>query len=303
MKQNTLCGHSPLRLGCHLCQLANQATIAFAPKTPCGCGTCDDCPPADLPAWRPVPPPVIRPTADRLVITTAIGEVGDEIHRLTGPSQRAYAERVGADYVVLTDATQDPRVPCAEKWRYGDWVRAYPGGTLCVDADVFVTPGAPDIFAAVPPTHIGLRDVIDHQLHLREWSPTEMGPVCRSQGEEPPAGSDAVYWNSGVWVGRPEHADYWTPPPKPFPHLWCVEEHWCRRNAFAFGLPVYDLGRRWNWTWCEDRTFSSWESELPYFVHLAGMGNMDVPGWTQSNRLWRQAILRVLSAVFSSAGA
>jgi hypothetical protein len=224
-----------------------------------------------------------------------IGDDAEELHACTGPTHRRYAETVGAEYLVLRDRTQDPRVPCAEKWRIKDYVPHYPGGTLWLDADVFVLPDAPDIFAACPADEIGMVDVAPRMPHLLAWAEVESAGVCRSQGVEPPPNDR--YWNSGVWVGRPAHAAYWTPPDRPFPVQWCAEELWCRRNVSHFGLRVADLDVRFNWTWPEDRGFRSWKDARPWFCHLAGMGNMDVPGWTQSNREWRQALLRLLAAV------
>lgn len=316
-----ICGHTPPRPGCHLCKLAGRkvatATGTTAKKSPCGCGTCADCPPvvaayaapeptfppfvpgvssaAALPRWRPVPPPSLAPTRDRLVLTAVIGDDADQLHAATGPGQRAYAERVGAEYVVLRDRTQDERMSCAEKWRARDYVPHYPGGTLWLDADVFVLPDAPDIFAATPPDRIGLVDVGPRTPNLLEWATAESARVSASQGV--PDIPQAKYWNSGVWVGRPDHADYWTPCPFPYPAEWCVEELWCRRTVAALGLPVHDLDPRFNWTWPEDRRFETWADRRPWFAHLAGMGNMDVPGWVQPNKVWRLALLRLLAAV------
>lgn len=293
-----LCGHSPPRAGCALCKIAGRAAPASAAKKPCGCGTCKDCPPAvavALPAWRPVPPPILTPTRDRLILTAVIGDDAEELHACTGPTHRRYAETVGAEYLVLRDRTQDPRVPCAEKWRAKDYVPHYPGGTLWLDADVFVLPDAPDIFAATPADAIGLVDVAPRMPRLLDWSAGTSADVCRSQGVAPPPNDR--YWNSGVWVGRPAHAAYWTPPEKPFPVIWCAEELWCRRNVAARALTVRDLDPRFNWTWPEDRQFRTWKDSRPWFAHLAGMGNMDVPGWVHTNREWRLALLRLLAAV------
>ena len=253
--------------------------------------------PIPLPRWHPVPPPVISPTRDRLILTAVIGNDAEELHACTGPGQRRYAERYGAEYVVLRDRTQDPRVPCAEKWRAGQYVPHYPGGTLWLDADVFVMPDAPDIFDAVPDDGIGMVDAGRTTPRLLGWATPEHAEVCRSQGVPVDPRANRVYWNSGVWVGRPRHAAYWTPPAKPFPAKWCVEEHWCRRNVFAYGCVVHQLDERFNWLWHNDRQFRQWEQTRPWFAHLAGMGNAEVAQWRQTNKEWRLALLRLLAAV------
>lgn len=250
---------------------------------------------AGLPRWHPVAPPAITPTRPRLIITAVIGADAEEIHEATGPGQRAYARRCGADYVVLRDRTQDPRVPCAEKWRVGGYVPHYPGGTLWLDADVFILPDSPDIFAATAGDAIGMVDVAPRTPLLLGWAERESAALCRSQNVPCPHRGD--YWNSGVWIGRPPHAAYWTPPERPFPVMWCAEELWCRRNVSALGLTVREIDPRFNWTWPEDRGFRTWKDSRPWFAHLAGMGNVEVKGWVQSTKEWRLALLRLLAAV------
>ncbi len=283
------------------CKLCSRAAKKPCGKPDCGCGCSEKkaAVAASLPRWQPVPPPALSPTRDRLILTAVIGDDAAEMHLATGPTHRRYAERVGADYVVLRDRTQDARMPCAEKWRAKDYVPHYPGGTLWLDADVFVMPDAPDIFGAVPADKVGLVNVAPRTGNLLAWSPTEYEPLCRSQGVPIDPRAHEVYWNSGVWVGRPDHASYWTPPPLPYEPKWCVEEHWCRRNVFHDGLAVHDLDPRFNWTWPEDRQFRTWAERRPWFAHLAGMGNMDVPAWIHTNREWRQALLRLLAAVIA----
>lgn len=249
---------------------------------------------AALPRWRPVTP-VVTPTRPRLIVTAVMGADAEEMHAATGPTHRRYAALVDADYVVLTDPTQDPRVPCAEKWRVGGYVPHYPGGTLWLDADVFVMPDAPSVFDATPADAIGLVDVAPRTPRLLEWAAHRSARLAATQGV--PDIVQSTYWNSGVWVGRPQHAAYWTPPAKPFLVDWCSEELWCRRNVAALGLRVHALDPRFNWTWPEDRGFRTWAASRPWMVHLAGMGNMDVPGWVHSNREWRQALLRLLAAL------
>lgn len=252
-------------------------------------------------SWVPVPPPVHMPTSDRLLLTIATGPAGKEIHAVTGPGQRAYAERIGAEYVDLTDATQSHS--CFEKFRVGEWVKLYPGGTLYLDADILVSPDAPDVFAHCPPDQIGMVDVLPRTPHLKAWAPTHLKPLCESQGVPYRPEFDARYWNSGVWVGRPDHASYWTPPERPTPGGWCDEEGWCRRNVHAHGLPVHDLDPRFNWTWMEDREFKTWERARPWFVHLCGMGNHQVSASTQLPLIkWRAGIARLIAAVWGTSG-
>jgi hypothetical protein len=222
---------------------------------------------ADLPRWHPVPPPVITPTRDRLVVTVVVGDDAEQLHALTGPGQRGYAERHGADYLVIRGETQDRRMACAEKWRVKDYVPHYPGGTLYADADVVVRPTAPAVWDVAPPTSIGMRETTTFPNKLA-WAAPKLRAVCRSQGVDPHPVALSRYWNSGVWVGRPEHAGYWQPPEHPYPAEFTAEEHWCRQTLAVRGWPVHDLGEDWNWLYYADRQMRRTHGR--HFLHVSG---------------------------------
>lgn len=301
------CEHPTLALGI----VRNCATCGDTVRAPyCGPGCSGYTPEAPEPepvappvpsnVYRPVPKPEIVRTSDRCVLTIAIGPDGESLHALSGPSQRAYAKKIGADYQVIRGRTQAENMVCFEKFRIGDYARAYPEGTVYLDADVFVMPDAPDILDAVPPSEMGLVDVSSRMPGLLAFGLGQLEKISRTVGRPIPTGADEVYWNSGVWVGRPEQAHYWTPPTIsiPNPH-WCDEESWCRWNAFDLGIPVHDLDRRFNWTWCEDRGMTQWEKSRPWFAHFAGMGEQpDMPSdWKMSNPTVRKLMLKVMEAM------
>ncbi len=245
-----------------------------------------------LPQWKPVPTPDVRPGRPRLVVTLVVGGEAERLNESTGPSQRAYAGRVNADYAVIRGETQDSRMRCAEKWRVRDYVPHYPGGTLYLDADVWVRPTAPDLFEVVPPHSIGLRDITG-QPKLLTWAEPEYRKLCESQGVQPHPVALSRYWNSGVWLGRPEHADYWTPPANPYPATHCTEEHWCRHTLAERGWDVFDLGERFNWLWYQDRGCE--RAAGCDFLHFAGM-SQQVGEWIQDNAAWRKTLLRLVAA-------
>jgi hypothetical protein len=255
--------------------------------------------PPQVSRYRPTPAPAIVRARARCVVTLAVGTVGEELHALTGPSQRAYAERIGADFHVITGETQPDR-PCFEKFRVRDYAAAYEGGTVYLDADVFVMPDAPDAISATPVGSIGIVDISPRMPGVLGFGAGQLEKFSRALGKPIPAGSDSVYWNSGVWVGRPAEAGYWQPPSFniPEPHH-CDEETWCRWQAFAAGLKSHPIDRRFNWTWCEDRKFDQWNESRPWFVHLAGMGDCaDHPAeWNMPNGTWRKLMLRVMESM------
>ncbi len=91
--------------------------------------------------YRQPPKEHFSPSSKKCVCTIVVGESAERNHAFTEMSHRAYAERFGADYIVLRGATQES--PVYEKHRYQAVVEAYPEGTFCVDAsDTFIMPNA-----------------------------------------------------------------------------------------------------------------------------------------------------------------
>jgi hypothetical protein len=228
-------------------------------------------------AYIEPPPDVWERRSTRAVVTVVVGENAERNHGYIRKSHEAYAAKHGADYIVLTGKTQNHG--CFEKFRYKPIVEAYADGTLCIDgADTWIHPSAPSIWDAAGGKCAMVRaDRHTKNSQLRHWGMKELAAVCRSQGVAVPSEAEKTYFNSGVWVGWPQHAGYWQPPLKPTPGGWCDEENWCRVNLYSKCIPVTELDWRWNWTWCDDRVMSLIENQAPYIVHLAGMDNQGVP--------------------------
>lgn len=252
--------------------------------------------PAPGPRWQPVPPPAITPARDRLVVCLAVGEASGREHALTGPSQRRYAERIGADYVVIGGPPTQPWWGL-EKFRYRPWVQAY-RETITLDADVWVSRSAPDLFALVPAASVGVSLSPEWRFRTEQKLFAKlMADVMASQGEPVPPGADDMHFNSGLAVLRREHADFWAPPPLPLPAgtvgvpSWIAEELWCKRNAAASGWPLADVPHpAVHWQWWLDRDTAHLGPPLPAFVHPAGMTQR--PG----GRERRADLLRALEA-------
>ena len=248
--------------------------------------------------WTPVDVPEISRVKRRAVVTLASGETGIKMHAQSGASQRAYARRIRADFHVIQGRTQRPDMPTYEKFRVRDYALAYPDGIIYLDADCFVMPDCPDLLKLTPRDKIGMVEIGSRMPGATEFGAEQLVKFATVLGRPIPSGANTNYWNSGVWVGRPEHADYWTPPPFAVPETHhCDEENWCRWNLYETGLPIHSLDKRANWTWCEDRFLAQWDDERPWIVHLAGMGAGMPPEWQLSNSELRVIMLRLLESM------
>jgi hypothetical protein len=182
--------------------------------------------------WKPVVD-AVAPMRPRLIITIAVGDAFQQMLKYTKPLMEAYADRVNADLVVLTNKTQDWWG--LEKFRVHAFAKAYER-TLFVDADVFLTPDTPDMFELVPTSHVAMHDDWPHLLS-HEWAFEERRNILESQGLSMDFTEST--WNTGLVLCDTQHADLWRPPFKPFLPTHCAEQFWIEHQARPF--PFFPL--------------------------------------------------------------
>lgn len=137
------------------------------------------------------------------VVTLVTNPEWEELAKVTLPSQRHYADRLGADFVVM-----DRRIyphPQYDKWQVIDLFPRY-DRLIFLDADMIVRPDCPDLFVIVPPEHVGgeneLLSYPDQGQHLELF--------CRRLGTPPlPC---PYYLNSGVFVASACHRQLFREP-------------------------------------------------------------------------------------------
>lgn len=216
-----------------------------------------------------LPPP--RPVLPRAVVTLAVGPQGRELNAITGPFLERYAARVKADYRVIRVAEPGP-YPLAYKWAVASYLRVYER-VYYVDADALVRPTCPDVFAAVPETHVG---GVDEAADFR-WQSPDSGAWWLDQVAALQRQLGAVEcphpfaFNAGVYVASRCHAEVFDPPPldRPLELHFCSEQHLANERLFKGGVPVHRLHTAWNarWMWQREDVFAG----SNYVVHLSGM--------------------------------
>ncbi len=180
-------------------------------------------------AWIPTTEH-ISPHKPRLVITIAIGEAFAKLLELTGPILQRYAADCEADFVALTNTTQ--QWWGLEKFRIQQFAQAYER-TLYVDADVILRDSAPNLFEFVKPGRVAMHD---DWLHLPsyDWLFAERKAILESQNQ--PMDFLETTWNTGLVLCDREHASIWDPPTKPFLRSHCAEQLWIENNARQFAF-------------------------------------------------------------------
>ena len=164
-----------------------------------------------------------------LVFTIAIGV--DYAH-LTVPYIRAYAERIGADFILVDTLSIFPdSTSCMaaawEKFRYYDYLARYTR-VLFIDADILVRKDCPNLFDIVEPDKIGM---VNEITSARQWgnllrpraeisfpSVERMERVAAFYHTDPPdlRWSLDHHYNSGVIVASQCHRDFFAPPERKY---------------------------------------------------------------------------------------
>jgi hypothetical protein len=178
------------------------------------------------------------PSKPRLIITIAIGQSFQDFFKRTGPIFEEYARRCDADFVVLTNPTQ--QWWGLEKFRVQQFAAAYER-TLYLDADVILRDSTPNLFEFVPRGHIAMHDDWPH-LPSHDWLFEERRSILQSQ--HIPMSDANTTWNTGVVLCDREHANLWAPPTEPFLPTHCAEQFWVEHNARQF--PFFELATELN---------------------------------------------------------
>lgn len=224
-----------------------------------------------MPAPESAPPPASLPTR-KAIATLCIGPKAEQFARYSHPVFRAYAARVGADFVVFdAPKVKYPRPikhfnPILfEKYQLYELLATY-DRVLFVDTDILVTPHAPDIFARVPPDKVG--GVFEDFGSTADDRRAKIRAVQARLGE---LGWERGFMNSGVFVVSRQHRAAFR---------YCFEygchdgeyeqtnTNWYLRKA---GVEFHPLDYRFNYMGIM-RVYYGPPHRRAYFIHYAGGG-------------------------------
>lgn len=207
-----------------------------------------------------------RSRESRALVIPARGPRAVRELEVTLPFAQAYAERVGADCIVVGQSSALP--PHRLKFEAFETVRSY-DRTLLIDADVIIREGSPDIFDIVPPQQLGAFP--EGQYFAREdWCQTLATVYGEDHRVQP-----HQYFNSGVLV---------------------LSNHICDLvgdlgSDLIFGQPLYEQGflnaRRVarkidlfhllpDFNYIPDPSVFSIDWRCGYFIHYAGTGKSKI---------------------------
>jgi hypothetical protein len=219
---------------------------------------------------------------DRLVITVATG--ASDYFSLTLPRHSAYAKKINATHVVLSNGKQEWWG--LEKFR----VYAYAKRArqcLFIDADVLVHNETPDIFELHRPGKVLIYDDFPNLNQNRwgianntKWLPAFRAAMLHSQYRDL-AQDDGRCLNTGVVVTDQETSACWKPPKHPFVPHHCSEQLWVDHQIREGWLQ--SMEEMWNFQWWRSEFDDAWSSAL--MPHLSSMSQWNVSrfDWIKEN--------------------
>jgi glycosyltransferase involved in cell wall biosynthesis len=180
------------------------------------------------------------------VVSLAIGPQWQKLAELSRPGFLAYARRIGAEYHEITEDQFTDRPECRHfnKLQLAGFLNRYER-VLYVDADILISPAAPDLFHIVPETHVGA-------CLERDFSGKDLvGIRERPLGGFPELGKAA--FNAGVLVVSRAHRDLFAPPAQPLSHYargkaFYSDQAYLNARLSALRLPFFGLDPLCHWT-------------------------------------------------------
>lgn len=210
----------------------------------------------------------------KAIVTICIGEEFIGVSKYTHHTIRNYADRIGADFIVIDSCKTTPHW---EKFRINDLLNKY-DRIIYLDTDLIVRDDCPDLFNVVPYNQIGAFN--EAKFVQREYSLIE---TARAYGiDHSKINWNGKYYNTGVMVLSKCHKKFIIKPEKEYSNFYeqgylnlvisMEESHRTKED----GPLMFDLPYIYNRMTCLD--FSGEIRHASYIIHYAGYHYFTQPG-------------------------
>lgn len=228
---------------------------------------------------------------NNLVLTIACGSEYRTVSRITHPTIRNYAKKIGADFISIVKS--DSSTPHWEKFQMRNLFGKY-DRIAYFDTDIIIRKDTPNIFNLVPINSVGMFNEAPYTDRSREL----MIDCCREYGVTL-SNWDGRYFNSGVIVASRCHLDLFEKPKKEFFSFY--EQTYLNMMIAKMNLSMFSLPYKFNRMTCVDRWTGEHRLES-YVVHYAGCPDYrlmmktakdDIESWNSGKKFKRHILIRV----------
>lgn len=201
-----------------------------------------------------------------LVLTIAVGDEYQEIGYLTHPTIRAYADRIGAEFLCIDKKAIARTTPHWEKFQIFYLLDKY-DRILYVDTDVIIRDDCPNLFDIVPETHLGMFN----EAPFTDRSKELMIDICKAYKTTLDEWR-GMYYNSGVMVISQFHKTLFKKPDMEVFNFY--EQSYLNMVIAKREIPMFDIGYKFNRMTCIDQ-YTGEERHASFIIHYAGYPNLE----------------------------
>ena len=214
-----------------------------------------------------------------LLITTRADHHCTDWVQLTHPIFRRYAERIGADFLILDESLNCPEAASGigngvyqyRIMKHYDLHEHY-DRILHLDSDMLLSPDCPDLFNIVPYDSIG---TIFEDLGTRK--PQRVQCILESQRQFGDIGWREGYVNTGVFVTSKCHRDIYRKIDNKYFTEWGTDDIHIGYLINKLGYKIKPLSYQFNhMTMFSEAWNNSPDRFLSHIIHYAGRGIFDV---------------------------
>ena len=180
----------------------------------------------------------------KAVVTVTIGQKFDILASLTHPTLKAYADKIGADFIVLSDLLECNK-PHWSKFLLYDLLPDY-DRIIYIDTDIIVRDDCPDLTEIVPSEKLG----IFNEGHFTERMES-LREAVMAYKEEVPKWDGRSYYNTGVMVLSKKHRTLFKTP-KMLHDLGMFEQGYINLKIIKDEWDVFELPYGYNRMTCMD---------------------------------------------------
>jgi len=200
----------------------------------------------------------------KAVVSMAFGNDWWKIASVSFQALSLYAEKIGADFVVMSKRRYPNLHVHWEKLALREIVAEY-DRTFYVDADAVIRPTAQSVFDFVPETHFAAHDEMIETGRVDEYR-----RCAEFYGVDP---VPRWYFNAGVLVLSRRHADIFAAPTHFLENSGMPEQNYVNVRTHQLEASFMHLDWRWNTIWGRHQTVEeAAESNLMHYAGLAKYG-------------------------------
>jgi hypothetical protein len=197
------------------------------------------------------------------VVTVTIGKNYEHIASFTHSSIRAYANKIGAEFIVLDKIKLSKTSPHYEKFQLYYLLNTYER-IIFIDTDCIVRSDCPDLFKIVPEHMIGLVNEGRYQDRSQQMMET-----YKLYGGDFSKYDLTRYYNSGIMVVSRAHKELFVKPNTET--IWnFYEQSYLNLKIQQMELRVFDLEYKFNRVNIMDKFYGE-DRIISYIIHYAGV--------------------------------